>query len=47
VKNVLNRDLKSTKAGQKWVSDITYLKTNEGFTYLKIILDLYDRKIVG
>lgn len=45
LENVLNRDFKSAKAGQKWVSDITYIKTNEGFMYLTIILDLYDRKI--
>lgn len=44
---MLNRDFKSAKAGQKWVSDITYIKTNEGFMYLTIILDLYDRKIIG
>lgn len=45
--NVLNRDFRSAKAGQKWVSNITYIKTNEGFMSLTILLDLYDRKIIG
>ncbi len=32
---------------QKWVSDITYIKTDEGWLYLAGILDLYDNSIVG
>jgi len=45
--NVLNREFNATKKAQKWVSDITYLNTQQGWLYLTIILDLFDRKIVG
>ncbi len=47
VENILDRDLESTKPAQKWVSDITYIRTIEGFLYLTIVLDLYDRKVIG
>lgn len=45
--NVLNRDFSPTKRRKAWVSDITYIPTLEGFLYLTVILDLYDRKVVG
>ena len=45
--NILNREFHAEKAGQKWVSDITYLRTTYGWVYLTVILDLYDRKIIG
>lgn len=45
--NVLNRDFKSTKRNEKWVSDITYIWTGEGWLYLAALLDLYDNSIVG
>ena len=45
--NHLNRNFKAEKPGQKWVSDITYIHTNQGWLYLTIIMDLYDRKIIG
>ncbi|MBW3467914.1 IS3 family transposase, partial [Arthrospiribacter ruber] len=35
------------RKGQKWVSDITYVRTLQGWLYLTIIMDLYDRKIIG
>ena len=35
------------KIATAWVSDITYIKTTQGWLYLTIILDLADRKIVG
>jgi len=47
VENVLNRDFKATEKSQKWVSDITYIQTKEGFLYLTTIIDLYDRKLIG
>ena len=45
--NHLNRDFSASKPGQKWVSDITYIPTNQGWLYLTIILDLFDRKVIG
>ncbi|BFM44103.1 IS3 family transposase [Flavobacterium sp. CFS9] len=45
--NVLNREFKVTDPSQVWVSDITYLQTKRGFLYLTIIIDLFDRKIIG
>lgn len=43
----LIRDLMVTAPNQVWVSDITYLRTEDGFVYLTTIMDLYSRKIVG
>ncbi len=38
----------STKSpNNTWVTDITYIKTYEGWLYLAVVLDLYSRKIVG
>ena len=45
--NELNRDFESLKLGHKWVSDITYIRVNEGWNYLTTIIDLADRKVVG
>lgn len=30
-----------------WVSDITYIKTYEGFLYLAVVIDLYSRRVIG
>ena len=46
-KNELNREFSSLKLGQKWVSDITYIKVNDDWNYLTTIIDLADRKVVG
>lgn len=45
--NLLNRDFSADKLGQKWVSDLTYIWTVEGWLYLTTIMDLADRKIIG
>jgi transposase InsO family protein len=45
--NRLNRQFNPVKPGQAWVSDLTYIRTGEGWLYLTIIMDLYDRKVVG
>jgi transposase InsO family protein len=45
--NLFDRDFTAARPGQKWVSDITYVRTNQGWPYLTIVMDLYDRKIVG
>jgi len=46
-KNLLNREFTAEKPGQKWVSDITYISTDEGWLYLTTVLDLADRKVIG
>ena len=45
--NVLNRNFSAFKPGLKWVSDITYLRTLNGWLYLTVIIDLFDRKVIG
>ena len=45
--NILNREFTATQRNQKWVSDITYIKTDEGWLYLAGILDLYGKEIAG
>ncbi len=45
--NHLNRNFSADRPGQKWVSDITYIPTRQGWLYLTIIMDLFDRKIIG
>lgn len=45
--NILNQDFSTKQRNQKWVSDITYIWTREGWLYLAGILDLYDKSIVG
>ena len=45
--NLLNRDFKAERPNQKWVTDISYIKTNQGTLYLSVIRDLYDNSIVA
>jgi putative transposase len=45
--NRLNRDFKASAPNRKWVTDITYVETREGWLYVAAVLDLYSRKIVG
>ncbi len=45
--NNLIKDIKIVRPNQVWVSDITYIRSYEGFCYLALITDLYSRKIVG
>jgi transposase InsO family protein len=45
--NILNREFRAERAGQKWVSDITYLRFLGGWLYLTVIIDLFDRKVIG
>ena len=45
--NVLNRQFRAQRANQKWVSDMTYIPTQQGWLYLAAVLDLFSRKIVG
>ena len=46
-KNHLARDFHADRPNQKWVTDISYIKTGQGFLYLSIIRDLYDNSIVA
>ena len=45
--NLLNRDFKAERPNQKWVTDISYIKTAQGVLYLSIIRDLFDNSIVS
>jgi len=45
--NLLNRDFKAERPNQKWVTDISYIKTKQGVLYLSVIRDLYDNSIVA
>ncbi len=45
--NLLNRDFYAEKPNQKWGTDISYIKTNQGTLYLSIIRDLFDNSIVS
>ena len=46
-KNLLDRNFKPTSPNDVWASDITYIRTHEGWLYLAVVMDLYSRKIVG
>lgn len=45
--NVLERDFASSAPNQKWLADLTYVPTDEGWLYVALVLDLYSRKMVG
>lgn len=45
--NRLARSFVATGPNRKWVTDITYIRTNEGWLYLSVVLDLYSRLVVG
>jgi transposase InsO family protein len=45
--NLLNRDFRALRPNQKWVTDITYVSTQQGWAYLSTIKDLYDGFIVA
>ena len=45
--NLLERDFHATAPNQKWLTDITYIATREGWLYLAAVLDVYSRRIVG
>jgi transposase InsO family protein len=47
VENLLGRNFGAAEANVKWVSDITYLWTGEGWLYLAVVLDLFSRRVVG
>ena len=45
--NILNRDFYASNPNEKYVGDITYIPTGEGWLYLATVIDLYSRKVVG
>jgi len=45
--NLLDRDFVATDVNQKWVGDITYIPTRQGWLYLAVVMDLFSRQIVG
>jgi len=45
--NILGRDFNPDAPNKFWVSDITYVRTYEGFLYVATVIDLFSRKIVG
>ena len=45
--NLLNRDFNTERPNQKWVTDISYIKTKQGTLYLSVIRDLFDNSIVA
>ncbi|MGR6778093.1 IS3 family transposase [Moritella viscosa] len=45
--NLLVRQFNPPRPNQSWVSDITYIRTHEGFLYLATVLDLFSRRVVG
>ena len=47
VENKLNQNFSTTTYNQVWVSDITYIRTGEGWSYLTTVIDLFDRKVIG
>ena len=45
--NLLEQDFQASRPNEKWVADITYIATAEGWLYLATVMDLYSRRIVG
>jgi transposase InsO family protein len=45
--NLLAQDFQASQPNEKWVADITYIATAEGWLYLAAVMDLYSRRIVG
>lgn len=45
--NLLKQDFTAQRCDEKWVSDITYVGTEEGWLYLAVVLDVYSRKVIG
>ncbi|TCV98403.1 integrase-like protein [Biostraticola tofi] len=45
--NLLNQDFSASGPNQKWAGDITYLRTDEGWLYLAVVIDLWSRTVIG
>ncbi len=47
VRNHLARDFSADEPNTKWVTDITYIRTAEGWLYLSVVVDLYSGRVIG
>jgi putative transposase len=47
IRNHLDRDFSAGEPGTKWVTDITYIRTGEGWLYLAVVVDLFCGQVVG
>ena len=47
VENYLNQNFQVKNSKEVWVSDITYIRTGQGWLYLTTVIDLFDRKVIG
>jgi putative transposase len=47
IPNILQRQFTMTRRNRAWVTDITYIRTWQGWLYLAVVMDLFSRKIVG
>ena len=45
--NVLQRQFNPQAPNESWVTDITYIRTHEGWLYLAVVLDLFSRRVIG
>ena len=45
--NKLNREFSTDKPDQAWVTDVTYIRTHEGWLYLAVVVDLFSRRVIG
>lgn len=45
--NILGREFNRQRSNEVWTSDITYIRTSEGWLYLAAVIDIYSRKIIG
>lgn len=46
-KNIVNRNFRASAPNKIWAGDITYIKTSLGWVYLVVVMDLYNREIIG
>lgn len=47
IDNTLDRQFDVAAPDKAWVTDITYVRTCEGFAYLAVVIDLYSRRVIG
>ena len=45
--NILQQDFSATRVNEKWLADIAYIATKEGFLHLAVVMDVFSRRIVG